>query len=193
MTFSAPDTLLFVLSDAALSHFAEPVAKKSRASVLSDEDDEAEMSRSETNSIPVTSSRRTSSILSGSEDDTPARARKANLKSLAARRAGKARSDKSSTGVSSGYDSDDFIAVDNDEEDPRPRAKPKAKTKASKDAASQLSVQTTGPNNFLTAAEQRAQSKKEGKKATESTYTFLQVRKDVSVVLPTSLKIFYST
>lgn len=114
-----------------------------------------------------------------SEDDMPARARRANVKSLAARRAaGTGRSDKSSSGVSSGYDSDEFIAADDDDSHPRVRSKPK--TKASKDVSSQPSVQGSS-NSFLTAAERRAQSKKEEKKANETTYTFLQTRRDVSL------------
>lgn len=162
--------------------FVGPVAKKSRASVLSDEEDEAEVSRSETNSIRATSSPRASSVLMESDDDTPARARKANVKQLAARRAAaKARSDKSSSGASSGYDSDNFVAADDDEDDSQPQVKSKAKTKTGKDAASQSSDYTPGSSNsFLTAAERRAQSKKEEKKASETTYSFLQVRKDVS-------------
>jgi DNA mismatch repair protein MSH6 len=186
VTFSAPD---ISLSSALTPHCVTllgPVTKKSRASViLSDEEDEAEISRSEATSIRATSEPRTSSVLMDSEEDTPARARKANVKSLAARRAaGKARSHKSSSGVSSGYDSDDFIAADEDEDDPQPRVRSKPKTKASKDIASQSSVQTAGSSNsFLTAAERRAQSKKEEKKASETTYTFLQTRRDVSFAI----------
>jgi len=127
---------MFGLPPALTPHcatFVVPVAKKFRASVLSDEEDEAEVSRSETNSIRATSSPRP------------------------------------------------FGAADDDEDDSQSQVKSKAKTKTGKDAASQSSDYTPGSSNsFLTAAERRAQSKKEEKKASETTYSFLQVRKDVS-------------
>lgn len=59
------------------------------------------------------------------------------------------------------------------------KRKGKGKVAATKSAAASLEG-ANGSFVFLTAAEQRAQGKKEEKKAAEQPYSFLQDRRDVS-------------
>jgi len=65
------------------------------------------------------------------------------------------------------------------------KSKPKGKPKASggsKSSKANTTMTSTGPGvvNFLTAAEQREQGKKDEKKSAESPYSFLQDVRDVS-------------
>ena len=79
------------------------------------------------------------------------------------------------------FDADD-LDLDNDvPKKSKPKGKPKA-SGGSKSSKANTTMTSTGPGvvNFLTAAEQREQGKKDEKKSAESPYSFLQDVRDVS-------------